>query len=217
MSEAEHPEQETTWVVLNEDEGSLNVTLPLGFGNWLFVVWLWHLYFIFCQGLLLCLCSRRWVVVSAPPASGGPRRRRPRWRTAWPPPCPCRGRCRGQAAWTASSSRWASWSVQVFFLQITMKYIPFYLLSPRFATQTSVPTVDDSPPDLSKWGSIKILIPPTWYIKRIKIQGQSRSGLARWSEAWRRINFYKMRPREKRRKTPRLLKQITLLYETFIN
>ena len=33
MSEAEHPEQETTWVVLNEDEGSLNVTLPLGFGN----------------------------------------------------------------------------------------------------------------------------------------------------------------------------------------
>ena len=32
MSEAENPVQETTWVVLNEEEGSINVTLPLGFG-----------------------------------------------------------------------------------------------------------------------------------------------------------------------------------------
>ena len=67
---------------------------------------------IICQGLSLCSCSRLWAAVSAPPASGGRRRRRrPRRGAAWPPPSPRRGRCRGRAAWTASSSRWARWSV----------------------------------------------------------------------------------------------------------
>ena len=33
MSGSEHPEQEDTWVVLNDEDGSFNVTLPLGFGN----------------------------------------------------------------------------------------------------------------------------------------------------------------------------------------
>lgn len=38
MSEAENPVQETTWVVLNEEEGSINVTLPLGFGKRLYCI-----------------------------------------------------------------------------------------------------------------------------------------------------------------------------------
>ena len=42
MSGSEHPEQEDTWVVLNDEDGSFNVTLPLGFGK-LILIFMPHL------------------------------------------------------------------------------------------------------------------------------------------------------------------------------
>ena len=167
-------------------------------------IWVW-------QALSRCWCSRRWDVVCTPRASGGltrGHRPRPPRRTWWPPPSSSLSPCRGQPAWTASSLRWARWSVRnMQEIDNSLHKISKILPSSRFATRTNVLTVVASHLGPTRWDSIK----------KIKTPCPARWGRRRLSGGWRRLNLTDLQPREETKNTPKVIKQITLLYETLVN